>query len=846
MKKFLIPFLLVFVFTNSVYKAEACHAVALVNFTQQQYVPGVGLQVRAASDSPTCGCGAYWLDMEIRCDGDIMNGTGLSAGVWSATHCFPYYQSAQMMKPNCVVQNYPWLTVPDVDLCPGITYEYRLRENHNGQVGPWTPIMLFTMPGVNNSTPGHLDITAAPNPFCISTQLGWNLTPGTGCGSQGCNVDTTFQWVSLGGDPIIVGVNFSCDTCPYPTAWPTQPTTYALNMHIGNINACGYTVGTQTPVTVFPLPWPVPGNITYTMDCFTGDINFQLVGGQGDIQWQTSVNGGPWTNVPGGNTPNYFSPATAPGTCVRVELSTVCSTIQTPSICPTIGIPPQANFSFANPCAGQTVQFSDMSNGVAINNWEWDFGDGTTSNLQNPSHVFNTGGASNVTLTVTNVENCTDVITIPVTIYAQPTAAFTVQDVCFGQTSEFINTSTITSGSINSWMWVFGDGNTSNQQNPMHAYAAINSYNVKLIATSDNGCRDSITLTTNVYFQPIVDFSATTVCGNGSLTEFTNLSNYNAGAINWDWDFGDGNTSNALSPSHAYATSGQYTVTLIGSTVNGCSATAVHVAGVYEVPVVDFEVSDLSACGSLCPDFTNLVVSADAIATYQWIFGDGNISSDPNPTHCYTITSSSQQSYTVKLVVTTINGCSDSLTRHNYITLSPVPTADFSPHPAVINENSGHAYFHNWSTGGTTYAWEFGDGNTSNAYAPHHIYQDTGTYIIQLVVFNQYGCSDTAYKQVIVVSNPSMYMPNAFSPNGDGVNDVLMPVFYSYEGSEYTFQVFDRNGGVVFETFDMNQGWDGTVRGDKPVLGTYVWRIVVKKPNSATPEEYTGHVTIVR
>ncbi len=829
-------------------EADACHAIPLVNFNQQQYIPGTGLQVTASSDSPTCGCSSYWLDMEIRCDGDIMDGSGLSAGVWNSQNCFPYYQSDTMMKPNCVVQQYPWITVPDSILCPGRTYQYRLRENHNGAVGAWTPIMTFTMPGTINSSVGHIDITASPNPFCINTQLGWTITPGTGCGTSGCNTDTTFLWESLSGDPIIVGQNFSCDTCPYPTAWPTQPTTYALNIFIGDTNACGYGIMTQTPVTVYPLPWPVAGGISSTVDCNTGDVTMVLSGYSGDLQWQENSSGS-WVNIGGAITDTYVANGFSPGTCFRVEVSTQCDVLYTTPECPVIGTAVIPDFSFSNACNGEAVQFTDMSSGGTIVDWTWDFGDGNTSSNANPSHQYAGAGPFTVTLTAINSAGCSDQVSLPVNLYEKPQADFSVANVCAGQTSDFIDNSTIGSGSITDWEWDFDDGNSSTQQNPSHTYATSDNYDVKLIVTSDNGCKDTVTLVNTVYFQPIVDFTATTECSGQNATQFTNTSNFSSGTINWDWDLGDGNSSAAQDPSHLYAGTGQYQVVLIGSTSDGCADTIEHTVTVNETPAFSFVGDSLTACGDLCTQFTSNVTTNDAIASYNWDFGDGTTGTGQNPNHCYTLNgATSQQAYDVSLTLTSVNGCSATVSANDYITLSPSPVADFDAHPDVINENSGHVYGHNWSTGGTSYFWDFDDGNTDSSYAPHHVYQDTGAYTIQLIVFNQYGCSDTAYETVYVVPNPGVFCPNAFSPNGDGINDIFIPSFYSLENSDYTIQIYDRDGHVVFETDDMHLGWDGVKQGstEQPIPGVYVWKITLKKADAIEVEEYVGHVTLVK
>ncbi len=835
-------------------KSEACHAIALVNFTQQQYTPGTGLFINAASDSPTCGCGAYWLDVEFRCDQDVMDGSGLSAGVWDSSACFPYFQSDTMLKTSCVVQNYPGVTISENLLCPGKTYQYRLRENHNGAVGPWTPIMYFTMPGTPvPMTPGHIDITAAPNPFCISTQLGWTITPGTGCGVPSCNPDTSFQWTALNGEPIIVGQNFSCDTCPYPIASPSIPTTYALTISIGDTNACGEGIYTQTPVTVIPLPWPQAGSITETVDCNTGMISMTLAGYSGDLQWQTSSNGGPWSNIPGEITDTYMTSSAPPGTCFRVEISTPCDAVYSNVVCPSASGNLVADFSVSANCENDQVVFTDLSSssGSGITSWSWDFGDGSPVEVsQNASHQFVGNGPFNVTLDVTNAAGCTNSVTYPVQLNAKPVADFTIADVCQGTSSDFIDNSTISSGSITSWSWDFGDGSALNStQNPSYTYAQEDIYTVRLIVTSDQGCSDTIQLPTTVFFQPNAGFTNTTVCGDDDLTAFTNTSNYNAGNItSWSWDFGDGTNSAVQDPVHGYANTGSYNVTLIASTQDGCTDQVTQTVNVLAKPVADFNSDITEGCEPVCVNFTdNSTIQGANLTSWEWDLGDGNSSNAQNPTNCYNHSGvAGASNYGVTLIVTADNGCSDTMTNNNMIAVHQNPVANFMPNPGSANEYNSTIDFDNYSTGADTYAWNFGDGNTSTQFEPDNYYADTGNYMVELIVYTNYGCSDTVYMPVEITPLPSCNAPNAFSPNGDGVNDVFLPVLRDHEKSDYTLLIFDRGGQLVFQTKDRNQGWDGSVEGNEAKTDIFVWKIIVNHPRLNKKEEYVGHVTVLR
>jgi gliding motility-associated-like protein len=576
------PLLLIFSLFIST-ESFACHPLPLLNFNQFQYTPGVGLQITADSDPLTWGCDEYWLDIEFRCQGNTFDGSGLSAGVWDTTVCFPFFQSAQVLKPVQALMTYPWSTIPDSILCPGMTYEYRMRENHNFQVGPWTPVMSFTMPGVLDTNLGSLNLTANPNFFCAGTQLGWNWTPGSGCGTSGCgSADTSYQWYVISGEPINVPVNFSCDTCPYPTASPSITTTYGLTIGVGDSNACGYGVYTMIPVTVTPLPYPIDGSLGIAADC-NGNVDLNITGYQGDLQWQSSTGSGPWINISGAVFDTLSQSNTSPGDCFRLEISTACATIFSDTICmsqfsPTVG----GAVSYTADCQGNVslllnghqgnIQWqSSIASGpwtdisgaamdtltqagivtgdcfrvklesacdtsysdticpiIPVNSitgvinytadcegnvyfwltgaqgdiqWQssiasgpWNNISGATSDSLSQAGI-NTGDCFRVQISTVCDTILTD--TVCPTMFLGPTAAFTNGTPGNSQSNVPVSFTDNSTGNIVTWLWNFGGGNPGNNTgipNPVHTYHAPGSYTVTLIVTDANGCIDSVSL----------------------------------------------------------------------------------------------------------------------------------------------------------------------------------------------------------------------------------------------------------------------------------------------------------------------------------------------------------------
>lgn len=331
--------------------------------------------------------------------------------------------------------------------------------------------------------------------------------------------------------------------------------------------------------------------------------------------------------------------------------------------------PPVASFNTSpSPAAGiapLNVQFTDTSTapGSSIASWHWDFGDGNTSTLQNPSHVYANPGQYTATLTVTAANTLQDIAqaTVNVDPPVAPTASFTTNPSPPAGTAplnvQFTDTSAPGSGSITAWHWDFGDGNNSTQQNPSHVYNADGSYVVTLTVTNSAALQDNAQVIVNVSAStpPTAAFTTSPSPAQGLaplVVQFTDASTPGTAAIvAWQWDFGDGNGSSDQNPQHTYTTPGSYQITL---TVTDAATLQDLVNGNVEAwaaPVAAFETSPAPATGRapLAVQFVDTSTSgAGGIVSWQWEFGDGSNSSDQNPAHTYT----SPGSYTVTLTVT--------------------------------------------------------------------------------------------------------------------------------------------------------------------------------------------------
>lgn len=399
---------------------------------------------------------------------------------------------------------------------------------------------------------------------------------------------------------------------------------------------------------------------------------------------------------------------------------------------------------------GNSFIFSNSSSSGSGITYTWDFGDGTTSTQVSPTKTYSAAGYYSVQL-VTDSGGIHHYANQTVVVNPLPVASYYyINSTTNGQSYTFISTSTIANGVMN-YFWDFGDGTTSTLVNPIKAYYAAGTYNVKLVITSDAGCKDSITqsvviTTTGSTTQLTSGFaisSNTTQCLSGNNFTFTNSSTTGVG-VTYLWNFGDGNTSPLAAPSHSYLANGNYTVTLTVSATGSVDA----------VSSQNVNVSNPSASFSVNNSGNSYNFSASTIsgATYTWDLGDGSTASTSVVSNkIYTA-----GNYNVKLVVTATGGCKDSSTQT--ISILPAPTAAFTVTSALTQCTKGSLFtFNNTSTSGVgvTYHWNFGDNSTHNIANPTKIYSNPGTYIIVLTVTTS-GGSSTATQTVIVNPSPSV------------------------------------------------------------------------------------------
>lgn len=448
---------------------------------------------------------------------------------------------------------------------------------------------------------------------------------------------------------------------------------------------------------------------------------------------------------------------------------------------------------FSSGCSPFTANFASTSVGLP-DTYSWDFGDGFTASTTDSlfSHVFTTGATQTDYEIMLIVSNECGVDTTYQTVTVLPNSV-----------NAFFNTSTTTScndltvtftqytlGGTN-YSWDFGDGVTSSEYSPTHVYSSPGTYTVSLFA--NDGCSfDTTSVDIEVLAPPLVGFSVTpdSVCVNVPFS-FVNESENGVASF---WDFGDGTTSGVTSPTHSYAVSGSYTVTLTGtSLIDGCTSTVTQTVNVSVNPTASFSATPTNGCVPLTVQFTNQSSNA---SFYSWDFGDGNTSTQVNPTHTFT----QDGVFTVQLIVENLNGCTDTVEQN--FTVYPLPVAEFTYNSTNTCYTPTTVNFVNQSTGAVNYAWDFGDGTQSVLTNPIVVYDLPGTYTISLEVTNQYGCLDVYEQQITIYPTPEA----AF----------VLPTSIACENQELLFQSASNFADSIVWSFG-----DGTVLTGESVTYNY-------------------------
>lgn len=453
----------------------------------------------------------------------------------------------------------------------------------------------------------------------------------------------------------------------------------------------------------------------------------------------------------------------------------------------------------------------------------WQPGGATTSTITGLS-------AGSYSCIVTDTNGCTSPVGFTISQPSQPQLSISANpsSVCPGEQS------TLTVTGSGSFLW-------SNGATASTTVVSLVTQSVYTVAVTDSiGCISTGSVTINVHPVPNAAFTVNDVC-EGEPVQFVNSSTIaGGGPLTFSWDFGDGGSSSQVSPSHIYSASGNPLVWLVVKSANNCIDSTSSSLTVWPSPLAGLSGNPLKGCPVLQVSFTSTSTSNDSITAYNWMFSNGVNSALPQVNVPFT----SSGFYDAYLQVTTIHGCKDDTLLGNYVEVYDEPIAGFDVTPPVTTELFPEIRFLDLSSGANAWSWDFGDTSAvSFVREPVHIYSAPGSYTVYQMIENANGCRDTAIRVVRIGRDNSIYVPNAFTPNGDGRNDEFM--VYGFNITDFNLSIFNRWGMKIFSSDEMGQAWDGTYDGVESPQGVYVYLVTYRDVQDKV-KTLSGKVHLIR
>jgi len=416
----------------------------------------------------------------------------------------------------------------------------------------------------------------------------------------------------------------------------------------------------------------------------------------------------------------------------------------------------------SNGCIPLPVNFSSTVNSVGY--YLWDFGDGNTSTVDNPTHTYTSDGYYSVNVRFEDFSGCVDSFDFDIIPHPVPSPSFIpIQlDTCVLPINYNFQNNSIGASSYN---WDFGDGNNSINTLPDNSYISSGNYTIKLVASNTYGCSDSIT--SSIFVKPVTNAQFNAVpLDTCKLPANYSLVNNSTGSIAYIWDFGDGSTSNLPNLNHSYSSDGNYQISLITMNSFGCFDTSYVDINVLPVPSLGFNYTQLDTCS--VPSNFSFQNTSTGGNSYLWDFGDGLFSPVYSPLHTF----SSDGTYNVKISGSNIFGCSDSLIQP--VIVNPIPVAQFTAVQLDTCVIPASYSLVNSSVGAIFNSWDLGNGASSNSTNFNFSYTSSGSYDISLLVMNQFGCLDSLTSSVNVSPVPQV------SFNYAKLDSCILPSNYSF------------------------------------------------------------------
>jgi len=418
---------------------------------------------------------------------------------------------------------------------------------------------------------------------------------------------------------------------------------------------------------------------------------------------------------------------------------------------------------------------------------------------------------------------------------------------CGQKAVKFINKSHPTAD-IFQYDWHFDDGTPQDYTtaDALVTFPDTGTFQGIMILNGGTICADTATIFVNIYPAIKADFIFDYDTCKAQPVVFTDKSVAEAGKVeSWKWNFGDAKgTSNFQNPVYKYNKPGSFPVKLSISDKNACRDSIIKKINYFPVPpLIIIQPSSFLGCAPAKIKFTNLSSPIDTSYDIIWDFGDGSTINEISPSHIY----EKEGVYSLSINVTSPIGCTTSASFNSYITVEPSPVADFIYSPLDPSNINPEIQFQDLSQGAVSWGWSFGDGGHSIQQNPFHTYVDTGLFVITQFVKHKSGCIDTLSKTIDIKPVITYFLPNAFTPNGDGTNDVFKGtgVFLGLE--DFEMLIWNRWGEKIFVSHDPQKGWDGRINNEGNFVqnGVYICTVKFKGPRSKD-FELKGYATVVR
>jgi gliding motility-associated-like protein len=703
-----------------------------------------------------------------------------------------------------------------------------LNANVNGGQPPYTYQWSNggTTQVINNLVAGTYWVIVTTNNGCITMDTAVVTQPSSPVTAITTQIDIT----CFGGNDGSATAIPSGGTAPYTVSWNTNPVqnnatatnltsgTYVATITDGNGCTTSQTVTLNQP-NVLSINPTQQTNVT----CFggnNGQLSVFVGGGTGPYSYN-------WNN-------NSF-PDTASISNLTAGLYLLSVTDANGCVANT-----QYNISEPNELSINVVNATHVScNGLSNGSIQTS----TTGGTQPYSYIWNPGmntqpNINNIpggyyVVAVTDNNGCFDTTGITIT---EPSAIGTVAQgsdtICPGQNATLLATGF---GGVGNYTYQWSNNSTGATQ----TVSPNSTTTYSVIATDGNGCIGSpdsvIVLVNDINLVNLSVVPDTNICNGSSYvvsaSHVGGIGNY---TYSWNNGLGNGPGPFVVAPN----TNTTYQVTLqdeCGNTMNeNITVNVEDLPAVYLTPQTEM------ACGEVELNLNNSANNASG-STYFWDFGDNTYSNLATPNKTYT----QSGSYNVSLTVTSPYGCVGTGQTYMNITINVKPEAIFEPSENKLTMLNPEVTFNNYSTDANFYQWTFGDGNNSTQHSPIHTYQTDGEYHVRLIATNTNGCKDTAFDIIEIEPEYHFYIPNAFTPDNDGNNDIFTAVGEEIE--TFTMQIFNRWGELIYETQSLDEGWDGTTKGgtDLAMVGVYVYNIKLRDWEGLY-HKFTGHVSLLR